>query len=354
KPRRKSRTNRCFPGTAFLKNSRPLRPISVENRNLTPKKCLRTVEEKFNARLIGWNRALKKDIDASLACGLNAAAVSLPVSDIHIKHKLNKTRGFVVEQLRRAIHYARRHKLYVIASAEDASRADFDFLIEYIKASKEEGAQRFRFCDTVGVMEPFKMFETIKRILEIVRIDIEVHTHNDFGMAGANALAGLRAGAIFADTTVTGIGERAGNAALEEITLSLLKIYGVDPGIDIGGINKLSRFVSRASRRRIPPDKPIIGRACFLHESGVHQDGIVKNPLTYEPFDPALIGSKSRLVMGKHSGRTGLRHILAGFGACPDDDTASHVLEAVRRRSVSLKHCLSAADVYSLYCKEIQ
>lgn len=314
------------------------------------KEAIRGIVDKgLDARLIGWNRAIKKDIDESIDCGLDSVAISLPVSDMHIRYKLNKTRHIILEQLKRAINYAKKHKLFVIVGAEDASRANFNFLVKYAMVLKSEGADRFRFCDTIGVLEPFKLFDTIKRLLEIVKIDIEIHTHNDFGLATANALAGIKAGASFVDTTVTGIGERAGNAAMEEVILSLLRIYGVESKINIKGFNKLSRFVSNAAGRKIPPDKPIIGEACFLHESGIHQDGIIKNPSTYEPFNPALLGTKSSLVIGKHSGRAAIRHILGRFGVSVDNDTATEVLKNARTKSVFSKCCLSDTDVYSLY-----
>jgi len=309
----------------------------------------RIIKKGFSCRLIGWNRAIKEDIDASIDCGLDSVAVSLPISDMHIKHKLHKTRRYILEQLKRAIGYAKKHKLFVIVGAEDASRADFGFLVKYAMTLKREGADRFRFCDTVGVAEPFELFNKISRLLDILKIDIEIHAHNDLGLATANTFAAVRAGASFVDTTVLGIGERAGNAALEEVVIALLKIYRISTAIDLKGLPKIARFVSKAAHRAIPEGKPIIGKACFLHESGIHQDGIIKYPPTYEPFDPVLIGSKSRLVIGKHSGRAAIRHILNKFGAGEDEDTVVQVLKKAREESVFSKRCLSDADVYFLY-----
>lgn len=309
------------------------------------------VNKNLPVRLIGWNRALKDDINASIACGLDSVAISLPVSDIHIVYKLKKTRHFVVEQLKWAIDYAKKHKLYVIASAEDASRANFDFLVKYVKTLKNEGADRFRFCDTVSVLDPFTTFNMIKRLLDIVKTDIEVHTHNDFGLATANALAGMRAGAGFADTTVTGLGERAGNAAFEELVMSFLKIYKVNLGIDIKKMKEASKFISSAAGRPIPAGKPVIGEACFLHESGIHQDGIIKNPVTYEPFDPGMIGSRSSLVIGKHSGRAAIKCILKKFGIKSDGTFLTNFLKKAKETSISSKRSLREKDVYCLYRK---
>ncbi len=314
------------------------------------KKAIKKILDKnLKARIIGWNRAVLKDIDESINCGLNSISISLPVSDIHIKYKLNKTRRWIIEQIKKAINYAKRHKLYLIVSAEDASRAEFDFLLEYIKTIKEEGADRFRFCDTVGILEPFKLFNTIKHIVEVVKIDIEVHTHNDFGLATANALAGISASANFVDTTVTGIGERAGNAALEEVVMALRYIYDINLEIDIEKLPQISRFISKISGREIPQGKPIIGNGCFLHESGIHQDGIIKNPSTYEPFDPSVIGQKSRLVIGKHSGKAAIKYFFEKKNILVSDGIASKLLKEIRHKSFTLKRCLSDIELHSLY-----
>lgn len=309
----------------------------------------RIIKKALGVRLIGWNRAIKEDIDESLECGLNSVAISLPVSDAHIRYRLNKTRRSLLEQLKRAIGYAKKHKLFVIAGAEDASRADFNFLLKYALALKSEGADRFRFCDTVGVAEPLELCNKIRRIGNILKIDIEMHAHNDLGLATANTLAAVRAGASFVDTTVLGIGERAGNAALEEVVVALLKIYGVSLGIDLKGLPKIARFVSKAAHRAIPEGKPIIGKACFLHESGIHQDGIIKYPAAYEPFNPALIGAENQLVVGKSSGRAAIKHLLRDFGVNAGKNTLINILTAVRKSSLSRKRNLSDKEVYRIY-----
>jgi homocitrate synthase NifV len=303
----------------------------------------------LGVRIIGWNRALKNDIDASIRCGLDSVAVSLPVSDILMEYKLKKSRRSVVELMKESVGYALDRKLYVIAGAEDAARADFDFLVEYARAARSSGADRLRFSDTVGIAEPFALYETISQLCEIVPIDIEIHAHNDFGLATANALAGIRAGAAYVDATATGLGERAGNAALEELVLSLQRIYKIDIGVKLKELANLSRVVSRASGRPIPAGKPIVGAACFSHESGIHQDGVMKNPVTYEPFDPGLIGVHRSIVIGKHSGSASIRRILHRFGVKADDILIPEVLKNARRRSVRSKRCLSEEEIYRLY-----
>ncbi len=317
--------------------------------NIEKKAIRKILDKNLKARIIGWNRAVLKDIDESISCGLTSISVSLPVSDIHIRYKLKKTKKWIIEQIKKAIGYAKKHKLYLIVSAEDASRADSDFLFEYVKVIKKEGADRFRFCDTVGILEPFRLFNMIKHIRRLVKIDIEIHTHNDFGLATANALAGISAGACCVNTTVTGLGERAGNAALEEIVMALKYIYGIGLKINIKRLPEISRFVSKASGREIPPGKPIIGKNCFLHESGIHQDGMIKNPLTYEPFRPFTIGTESNLVIGKHSGKAAIKYLLKESGVNVNDDIASEMLKVIRHRSTILKHGFSKSAIYSLY-----
>jgi homocitrate synthase NifV len=175
----------------------------------------------LNARLITWNRAVISDIQASIDSGVKAVDISLSVSDIHIERKLRKDRAWVKDQLKQALDFAKRHDLYVSIGGEDSSRANLDFLVELMTIARDLGADRFRFCDTLGILDPFSTYDKVHYLAERVALDLEVHTHNDLGMATANAIAGIRAGAKFVNTTVNGLGERAGNAALEEVVMAL-------------------------------------------------------------------------------------------------------------------------------------
>ena len=177
------------------------------------------VKRNLKSSIMAWNRAVISDIEQSIDCGVDAVAISISVSDIHIKHKLKTSREWVLENMVKAVLYAKKNGLYVSVNGEDASRADRDFLVEFINAAKEAGADRFRYCDTVGIMDPFKIYTDIKYLEEKTGFDIEMHTHNDFGMATANAVAGVKAGANYVGVTVNGLGERAGNAALEEVIM---------------------------------------------------------------------------------------------------------------------------------------
>nr|WP_305042535.1 homocitrate synthase [Geoalkalibacter sp.] len=302
----------------------------------------------LKARLITWNRAVIADIQASLDCGVTAVDISLSVSDIHIANKLRKSRDWVKDQLKRALDFCNRHGLYVSVGGEDSSRADLDFLVELMQIAKERGADRFRFCDTLGILDPFATYEKIRYLRARVDLDMEVHTHNDLGMATANAIAGIKAGARFVNTTVNGLGERAGNAALEEVVMGLKHACGLDLGIDTRRFVEISRFVGRASSRPVPEWKAVVGERVFSHESGLHADGVLKNPRNYEGFDPAEVGLGRHLVLGKHSGSQALVHRLKELGIELNRVEAVAMLDRVRSISQRNKRPLTDGELLTL------
>lgn len=266
----------------------------------------RIISLNLNAGIIVWNRTIEKDVEESLSIGASNIHVSFPVSDIMMEKKLRRNREWILKRLKEMASFVASSGAVLSVGAEDASRADENFLEEFIKSADDVGAVRVRYCDTVGICEPFGLFEMIKRLGRKARIPIEIHTHNDFGLAVANALAGIMAGAGFVDTTVAGLGERAGNAAMEDVVMGLKMLYGIDAGIDQSMLTGLADMVSTASGRPLPVSKSIVGRMAFAHESGIHVDGIMKAPVTYEPFDPTIVGNMRRIVIGKHSGRKAL------------------------------------------------
>lgn len=303
----------------------------------------------LNARLITWNRAVVSDIQASIDSGVKAVDISLSVSDIHIKHKLRKDRFWVKEQLKRALDFAKKHDLYVSVGGEDSSRADLDFLVELMTISQDLGADRFRFCDTLGILDPFATYDKVRYLVEGSDLDLEVHTHNDLGMATANAIAGIRAGARFVNTTVNGLGERAGNAALEEVVMALKHACHIDLPIATGRFVELSKLVGEASCRPVPEWKAVVGEKVFSHESGLHADGVIKYPGNYEGFDPAEVGLSRHMVIGKHSGRHGLQDRLRSLGIHLELLEADTFLAKVRNIA-QLKKCpLSDKDLVRLY-----
>ncbi len=304
----------------------------------------------LNARLITWNRAVIEDIRASIECGVAAVDISLSVSDIMIENKLHKSREWVKEQLKRALGFAKENGLYVSVGGEDSSRADIYFIIELMEIAREMGGDRFRFCDTLGILDPFAIYDKVSALRRVVpEVDIEVHTHNDLGMATANAIAGIRAGARFVNTTVNGLGERAGNAPLEEVVMGLKHACGIDLGIDTHRFVELSRFVAKASQRPLPEWKPVVGKRVFSHESGLHADGVIKNPSNYEGFDPSEVGLHRRLVVGKHSGSSGLIERYREMGITINRREALSLMDQVRSTAQQIKRSLNDADLLRLY-----
>lgn len=303
----------------------------------------------LDASILGWNRASKEDISNSIDCDVDSVAISMSSSDIHIEHKLMKDRQWVLDRLVESVDYAAAHGLYISVNGEDASRADPDFLIEFARTAKEAGADRIRYCDTLGIMTPSATYDAIKRLIETVNIPVEMHTHNDFGMATANAIAGVQAGATFLSTTVMGIGERTGNSPLEEVVMASKHLLGIDSGIETKRLREISEYVARASNREIPAWKPIVGQNCFAHEAGIHTDGVMKYLSNYEPYSPEEVGMSRKIIVGKHSGRSTIKQILESKGIEVDDSSAAAILEVVRATSVSLKRSLSENELLYIY-----
>lgn len=307
------------------------------------------VKRNLKSSIMAWNRAVITDIEQSIDCGVDAVAISISVSDIHIKHKLKTSREWVIENMVKSVEFAKKNGLYVSVNGEDASRADKEFLIEFIKEAKNAGADRFRYCDTVGIMEPFKINKDIKYLYEKTDFDIEMHTHNDFGMATANAIGGIMAGASHVGVTVNGLGERAGNAALEEVLMALMYVYNFDGRIDTKMFREVSEYVSRASGRILPAWKAIVGDNMFAHESGIHADGAIKNPKNYEAFDPAIVGLERQIVIGKHSGKAAILNKFKEYNINLDDYEAQKILEIIRSTSVRLKRSLFDKELVQIY-----
>lgn len=303
----------------------------------------------LNSSILAWNRAVIDDLKHSLDCGVNAVAISMSASDIHIEHKLKKSRTWVLESIKKAVDFAKSHDLYVSVNAEDASRSDLEFLVRFAQAARECGADRMRFCDTVGILDPFDTYNVIAFLHRNVDIELEMHTHNDFGMATANAMAGIKAGATYVNTTVNGLGERAGNAALEEVVMALKYIARVDLGLKTELFRELSEYVAGASARTIPVWKPIVGSNVFAHESGIHADGVIKNPLNYEVFSPEEVGLARQLVVGKHSGSKAIKIKFREFGIELDDETCDEILRLARKAAVEFKRALFEKELMYIY-----
>ncbi|MBI5555426.1 MAG: homocitrate synthase [Elusimicrobia bacterium] len=312
------------------------------------------VAANHRASILGWCRAVTDDIQDGIDCGLDAVCISIPVSDVHIEKKLKKDRAWVHETISRAINFAKSHGLYVSCNAEDASRARMEDLITFARIAKNAGADRLRFCDTVGILGPAQTAAKIATLMQEVGFPIEIHAHNDFGMATANSLTAFKAGAEFISVTVNGLGERAGNAALEEVVMALKYVENRPVSFDISKLKGISEFVAQASGREIPLNKPIVGRNIFTHEAGLQVDGLIKDPKTYEVFHPSEIGGERQILVGKHSGKNALQMKFREFGIDLDDHLAEAILTIVREKAVEYKRHLFDKEIMYIYYSQTE
>ena len=280
--------------------------------------------------LLVWSRMRRDDLYACLSLNVHKVDLSISASDQHIQHKLKQSRSWVLSTINSCVQEARGLGLDVCVGMEDASRADVDFLIQMAETAQQAGASRIRFADTVGIMEPFGVFETIKKLRAATDLEIEMHAHDDLGLATANTLAAALAGATHVNTTVNGLGERAGNAALEEVVVGLKQLYGFETGIHLQHFPQLSEQVASASGDAIGSRKSLIGKNVFSHEAGIHVDGLLKDPNNYQGVDPALVGRRHQLVLGKHSGTQGVIHAYQQIGIAVTRLQAQKLLTQVR------------------------
>jgi homocitrate synthase NifV len=315
------------------------------------KECIKEIVDLgLKSSIMAWNRAVISDIKESICCGVDAVAISISTSDIHIQHKLQTTRKDVLKRMEDAVKFAKDNQLYVSVNAEDASRSDIEYLTEFALVAKHAGADRLRFCDTVGTLDPLRSYRYIKTLIDAVGIDIEMHTHNDFGMATANALAGVYAGAKYVGVTVNGLGERAGNACLHEVIMGLKYLMNIHMPYNTTLFREMAEYVAKASGRELPVSKPIVGSNIFAHESGIHGDGVLKNPLTYEAFSPEEVGLERQMIIGKHSGSASIRAKFAkeyGIKLAHGED--QEILSRAREMAIDKKRSLFDKELMYIY-----
>ncbi|WP_298235603.1 homocitrate synthase [uncultured Azohydromonas sp.] len=300
------------------------------------------------ARTMVWARMAGPDLEAALRCGAHIVHMSVAVSDQQIHAKLRRDRAWVLATIAEFVERARDAGATVSVGFEDASRADPAFLCHAAQVAQAHGAIRVRYADTLGVLDPFGTHERIARLRAETDLDIEIHAHDDLGLATANTLAALRAGATHASTTVNGLGERAGNAALEEVAMAARHIHGVDCGVDTTRLPLLSQLVAQAANRPVAAGKSIVGAAVFRHESGIHVDGLLKDRGNYEAFAPEELGRTHELVLGKHSGSHGVRAACARLGLVLGEGQAERLLADIRHLAVTRKRPLTDADLRNL------
>jgi homocitrate synthase NifV len=299
-----------------------------------------------NARVAAWCRMTEADVAAALRAGVRHANLSVSVSDRQIAAKYQGGREEVLARIARVVPLALDNGLTVSVGAEDASRADEDFLQRVIDAVAEVGGWRFRFADTLGVLDPFGTEAIFRRLRTRTDLALEFHGHDDLGLATANTLAALRGGARHASVCVLGLGERAGNAALEQVAASIPRLGLGTVSIVMAELSNLAEVVSAAAHRTIPPGQPIVGDTAFTHESGIHVSGLLRDPATYEALDPAAFGRQRRIILGKHSGSASLRDALRGYNV-PEADLPA-LLTRLRTHAEQVKRSVTRDELITL------
>jgi homocitrate synthase NifV len=347
---------KCAIASALSKAGVPEMEIGIPAMGVEEVDCINTIADlHLPAALMVWGRLTDGDLASALRCHADIVHLSIPVSDIHLRHKLRQSREWVLEQVTRIITQAVRSGRRISLGAEDASRADATFLAEVARRAEVCGASRIRFADTLGVLDPFTTYEAVARLRDAVEMDIEIHTHNDMGLATANTLAALRAGATHANTTVNGLGERAGNAALEEVVMAVRHLHHAETGVDTQALVPISHLVAQASGRAVASNKSIVGSAVFTHESGIHIDGLMKNASTYESFDPGELGRSRSTVLGKHSGSQAVRQAYALLGVVLDDDAlVGRLLARIREHAMRVKQEATADELRSFLFASVE
>jgi len=303
----------------------------------------------LSSSLMAWCRMFEADLLAVQNVGVDIVDLSIPVSDQQIFNKLRRDRGWVITQIQRLVSAARDFGFDVCVGCEDASRADMGFLLQVAEVAQRAGARRIRFADTVGILEPFSVMQKIQLLRSHSDLEIEMHAHDDYGLATANTLAAVLGGATHINTTVNGLGERAGNAALEECVLGLKNLHGIDTGVDSRRVPALSRLVEQASGRWVGWQKSIVGQGVFTHEAGIHVDGMLKDARNYQGLDPSEVGREHSMVLGKHSGKHMLQKAYQDLGVELADWQVPLLLQQVRSEVTRTKRSPQAKDLLLLY-----
>ncbi len=316
----------------------PILDVGMPSISEQEREAIREISHLGLRASIGVSIRLKREeVDQAVECDVKEVFLICPVSSLHLRLKLGTDEAGLKDLAKMLVDYATSRGLLVNLVAEDASRADIAFVSDLLWNAYEWGAKRAFLCDTVGVMEPFRMKDFVKEVRDKIPLNMElgVHCHNDLGLATANTLASIQAGADYPSVTVNGIGERAGNPPLHEIVLSLEKVYHRDHGIDLKGLYSLSRLIERCSGIFLPPHAPIVGLNAFRHESGIHVDGILKNSQTYKAIDPKEVGRESSFVLGKHTGTQSIVHLLKQRGYEAKEEELRVILRKVKERKMA-------------------
>ncbi|MCE1254415.1 MAG: homocitrate synthase [Anaerolineae bacterium] len=286
---------------------------------------------KLKAEIVGHSLAIKANIDKAKECNVDRVAVFYATSKIHLEAKTHKTQDQAIDIVVEHVRYARSLGLKVRYTPEDASRTDFEYLIKICNAAIEAGADRISFADTLGILQPHEVYERIVELRKrLMPCKIDLHCHDDYGLALANAMAGIRAGADCIHTTVNGMGERTGIPDLVETVVALNNLAG-EQKYDMRALLPISNYMEKISGFFLSPNKPVSGINAFSHKSGVHTNGVLKDPRTYEPFDPAIIGRERRIVIDKYTGKRAVASRLEEYGVSVTPEELENITDAIKK-----------------------
>lgn len=305
----------------------------------------------LKARLLVWSRCHSADIAVLRGLPVHMVDISLPLSDQQIARKLRRSREWILNELATRIVEVREMGFEVCVGGEDASRADLEFVKQVIDRAERAGARRFRFADTLGVAEPFGIERTFRALRALTDLELEIHAHDDLGLATANSLAAVLGGATHVNTTVNGLGERAGNAPLEEVCVALERLYGLHTGVEAKELKPLSRLVEKASRRQVSVQKSIVGKSVFTHESGIHVDGILKDVDNYDGLGAKALGREHNIVLGKHSGSKAVVTVYSDLGIELNESEVEFILAEVRQFANQYKRAPKRRELLSFYSR---
>ncbi len=294
-------------------------------------KTVKTIAQQgLNARILALSRLKKEDIDAAIKADVDVILLFIASSPIHLKYKLSMTIDEIVRKIEESIDYAKAHGVTPSFSTEDSTRTPMDVLKLLVRVAENAGARRVGFTDTLGCTTPEGIEYLFSEMCRFTSLPVSAHLHNDFGLSLANAITALRCGARYVCATVHGWGERAGNVPLEQIVMALQYLYGIDLGIDTTRLKELSEMVSKYAGVDVPLTHPFVGENVFSHESGIHVAAVMRNPRTYEPIDPRIIGNRRRIIIGKHSGRHVIEAKLRELGIEMDEDEINMLIDRVK------------------------
>jgi 2-isopropylmalate synthase len=301
----------------------------------------------LNSKICGLARPLNNDLNAAIDCGVDYIHTFIGTSPLHRKYKLKMSQEEILSKSVDAIEYIKDHGIIAEFSAEDATRTEFDFLKEIYTAVEDAGVDYINVPDTVGVMIPLSMKYLISELKKILSTPISVHCHDDFGLAAANSLSAVEAGAVQAHVTINGLGERAGNASLEEVVMALTSQYNIKTNINTPLLVDTSEFVSRITGIKMPPNKAIVGDNAFAHEAGIHVHGVLQKAETYEPITPEMVGHKRRIVLGKHTGANAIKSKLEEYGIDLNKNQFEKVFDQIKKLGDKGK-CVTDADLKAM------